>query len=222
MPVPLEIQDRLTAKVIWANKHIENLNTACDALIKSYPDRIERKHDPNTREFVFRLRQLPPIPVEISLMTGDVLGNLRSALDHTAKYLYSGPPKRKIYFPIRETATEYQSPETTREIQYLGKPLKDFLDGIKPYKGGNDHLWKLRELNNIDKHRLLLTTSTAHYARSQTRIEAEKEREDWARIHPANPFPLPEGARRTIHATGPIKALKAGDEIPETSRYGSE
>ena len=31
------------------------------------------------------------------------------------------------------------------------------IDAIKPYKDGKDVLWRLNELNNIDKHRLILT-----------------------------------------------------------------
>jgi hypothetical protein len=221
MPVSTGVLEKLTAKVVWAYKHIDDLDSACDAFIKTYPDRIERQHDTQTREFVFRMRQPPPMKVDISLMVGDALGNLRSALDHTANHLYSGPipSKKRIYFPIFETAPQYQAAVLAGEIQHFGKPLEDFLDGIKPYKGGNDLFWKLRELNNRDKHRLLLPTASAHYARSQTRIEAEKEREDWARIHPGKPFPLSEGARRMINVANPIKALKAGDEflrVPDT------
>jgi hypothetical protein len=31
---------------------------------------------------------------------------------------------------------------------------------LKPYKGGNDQLWALYRLNNIEKHRLLLTVGS--------------------------------------------------------------
>jgi hypothetical protein len=31
------------------------------------------------------------------------------------------------------------------------------IDALKPYRGGNDVLWHLHELNNTDKHRLVLT-----------------------------------------------------------------
>ncbi len=31
------------------------------------------------------------------------------------------------------------------------------IDRLKPYKGGNEPLWKIHELNNIDKHRFLFT-----------------------------------------------------------------
>ena len=31
------------------------------------------------------------------------------------------------------------------------------IDRLKPYGGGNDFLWRLHGLNNIDRHRLLFT-----------------------------------------------------------------
>ena len=31
------------------------------------------------------------------------------------------------------------------------------IDALKPYKGGNDALWRIHELDNIDKHRALFT-----------------------------------------------------------------
>jgi hypothetical protein len=41
----------------------------------------------------------------------------------------------------------------------------DAIDATKPYKGGNDCLWRLNQLNNIDKHRLLITVGSvmAHF-----------------------------------------------------------
>src|SRR5438132_5583994 len=35
------------------------------------------------------------------------------------------------------------------------------IDALRPYKGGNDVLWQLHELNNVDKHRLILTVGSA-------------------------------------------------------------
>lgn len=34
------------------------------------------------------------------------------------------------------------------------------IDALKPYKGGNDPLWMLYRLNNIEKHRLLITVGS--------------------------------------------------------------
>jgi hypothetical protein len=35
------------------------------------------------------------------------------------------------------------------------------IDAVQPYGGGNDVLWHLHALNNIDKHRLILTVGSA-------------------------------------------------------------
>jgi hypothetical protein len=35
------------------------------------------------------------------------------------------------------------------------------IDAVQPYGGRNDVLWHLHELNNIDKHRLILTVGSA-------------------------------------------------------------
>jgi hypothetical protein len=36
------------------------------------------------------------------------------------------------------------------------------IEATKPYKGGYDNLWILHELNNIDKHRLLITAAATN------------------------------------------------------------
>ena len=36
------------------------------------------------------------------------------------------------------------------------------IDAARPYKGGNQALWSIHELNNIDKHRSLFTVAQDH------------------------------------------------------------
>ncbi len=43
----------------------------------------------------------------------------------------------------------------------MPKAAVDAIDATKPYKGGDDRLWRLHRLNNIDKHRLLITVGAA-------------------------------------------------------------
>ena len=50
----------------------------------------------------------------------------------------------------------------------MRKDAVDAIDAIKPYKGGNDTLWRLHGLNNIDKHRLLITVGLAYRFQSVT------------------------------------------------------
>lgn len=42
----------------------------------------------------------------------------------------------------------------------MRKDAKDAIDAVKPYKGGDDTLWRLHELNRIDKHRLLIAAGS--------------------------------------------------------------
>jgi hypothetical protein len=43
----------------------------------------------------------------------------------------------------------------------MTKSAIDKIDSLTPYKGGNEVLWQINELNNIDKHRILLLTGSA-------------------------------------------------------------
>jgi hypothetical protein len=60
-------------------------------------------------------------------------------------------------FPIFEDAAKYQA-EAPRKVKgIMSQAAKEAIDACAPYKGGNDALWRLHRLNNIDKHRLLVT-----------------------------------------------------------------
>src|SRR3990172_3595613 len=104
-------------------------------------------------------------PPDIARIGGDVIQNLRSALDHLAYQLVlvgTGKPGPffHVYFPIFDSAPEYKAGKT-RQIKGMRQEAIDAIDGIKPYKGGNDTLWQLHSLNRIDKHRLILTAGSA-------------------------------------------------------------
>ena len=94
-------------------------------------------------------------------MAGDIIQNLRSSLDHLAYGLViasGGKPTTSTMFPISEhvPATPEEEASFGRKVKGMRKEAVDLIRSIKPYKGGNDALWRLHRLNNIDKHRLLL------------------------------------------------------------------
>jgi hypothetical protein len=97
----------------------------------------------------------------------DVIQNLMSALDHLAYQIVcvgtgDAPPKpRRIYFPIADSAAEYDAVKV-RRLQGARPRAIEAIDALKPYKGGNDLLWTLPSLNNLEKHRLLLTVGSAY------------------------------------------------------------
>ncbi len=203
-------------KIVRAHKHIYDLQLICDDFAnKVKPYRTVRESDPQTGQVSYRVVSVDSPPYHVGLIAGDAINNIRSALDHLAVWIIDnhttvGP--LKVYFPIHKSAPDYQSSEFRRIIQSTGKDLEKILDSVKPYKGGNDPLWLVKELSNIDKHNLLVGITSINTSRTETKSEWEKSRQDWPREHSGQLFPFSENARRFINPSGgPLTPLKAGD-----------
>src|SRR5258706_2071780 len=79
----------ICAKVEWAKKHIREIERQAQIFIESKPYEVITKPDPNVpngiKYFIESVRSKPSI--EIALLAGDALHNIRSALDHLAYQL---------------------------------------------------------------------------------------------------------------------------------------
>lgn len=108
----------------------------------------------------FSLRPFRVLSFTAICMAGDTVQNLRSALDHLANQLVwvgsGGSPSRRVEFPIAKDSMTYEREKATKVKGMCPKAIKA-IDDLKPYKDGNAALWKIHELNNIDKHRTLFT-----------------------------------------------------------------
>jgi hypothetical protein len=148
-------------KVERANKHIADLDRACFAFFDDYRVSAQHYAEPGTHKV--RLVDDISVPDDIALLAGDAIHNLRSALDHLAwqLVLVSGnSPTRQTGFPIFQTPEEYER-ESGRKVKGMREEIKKAIRLCNPYKGGNDGLWALHELNNFDKHRLLFVVVSA-------------------------------------------------------------
>jgi hypothetical protein len=115
-----------------------------------------------------KFQRVPTLSIDTVTTAGDVVHNFRSALDHLAQQLVlvgmeCAPvipltPKelKLIEFPIAETAEKYESDKAAK-IQRMLPEAIEAIDAQKPYKGGNDNLWRIHQLDIIDKHRALFT-----------------------------------------------------------------
>src|ERR1700761_2739764 len=106
--MPTKVSE-LLVQVDRAAKHLADLNSARALFMVSHPWDIDHKDNPQTGERTFHLVVKKPVPIELSALMGDVLQNLRSALDHLAWHLVQSSlvtPKARdkdIYFPIFPT-----------------------------------------------------------------------------------------------------------------------
>jgi hypothetical protein len=165
MPIVDERLKHVTLKVKRANEHVAALERELRAFLESGPYRVGAKHDPKTRKLIYYVTAAESVPDCLPLIAGDAIQNLMSALDHLAYQLVcndtgDAPPNPNwIYFPIADDAAKYETKKRGK-IEGASQKTFDAIDALKPYKGGNDLLWVLYRLNNIEKHRLLLAVGS--------------------------------------------------------------
>jgi hypothetical protein len=104
------------------------------------------------------------VPEELGGVIGDVLHNARATLDliiWQAVLANGGTPGKPTCFPMAKDASSYQK---TRTAALAGASADVFtlVDGLQPYPGGNDTLWRLHSLDILDKHRVLVPVGVAH------------------------------------------------------------
>jgi hypothetical protein len=87
-------------------------------------------------------------------IAGDVIHNLRSALDYLAQQLIAvgmecapiiplTPEElRRIEFPIAETFEKYEA-EKARKVKRMLPEALQAIDALKPYRAGNGALWRI-------------------------------------------------------------------------------
>src|ERR1700735_2054507 len=114
---------RVRAKVERAKPHIVDLNLRLKDFLDSKPYVVGAQRDPQMRRPVYYLAAVREVPPVIRLLAGDIIQNLRSALDHLAFQLYmlgpggvaSGAGSR-TYFPIADDAAKYKM-EAPRKVK---------------------------------------------------------------------------------------------------------
>jgi hypothetical protein len=148
------------SKLKWADEHFAKLNETLKAFYSS-AYQVMVQDDPKTGRRTYDMVIKRELPDSVPFLIGDVVHNLRSALDHVAYEIVkrSGrPPSQGLVFPIKDTRKEVID-AIKSEIQVAaGSELVTLIvDRIQPHEGGNGHaLWVLHRLDCIDKHRELL------------------------------------------------------------------
>lgn len=162
-------------KIDRAKKHLSDLESVLRDHIRSDPYRLvcEYKRAPEIKSdyvdlppppmaYHYRIETLSPLPDEVSLVFGDVVHNLRVALDLMAYDLIvqNGGSEKFTGFPFHEEAWNLKDALEKGPISVVPKEIKDLLwSDIQPYRSGKgDSLWHMNRLDIIDKHRLLLAT----------------------------------------------------------------
>jgi hypothetical protein len=161
-------------KLEWAGQYIGQLQTIRQAWLDSGVYRIVEETD-SEGYTIHRAKISGPFPPGFALLAGDVVHNLRSALDHLALALAAAnlrpdpvpaEVERDSEFPVLPYMTDRGKLGSDIFGDISGRKLKDahpeavrIIEGIQPYHRGPDSasppLWLIHELDRIDKHRRL-------------------------------------------------------------------
>ncbi|RWN24372.1 hypothetical protein [Mesorhizobium sp.] len=145
-------------KIERAKRHVSDFETAMKAFFESGPYELVADIDPKTGEEVFRVRVHQCVPDEFSIITGDIVHNLRSALDQMICGLVRANRKQVSGgngFPIMGSAKRLEE-AAVGKLKNISVKADRFIRRLKPYKGGNNALWMLAELDNMDKHNAIV------------------------------------------------------------------
>lgn len=148
-------------KIERAKKHINDLNAEIERYIAKSPFELwsRFKKKPSEREIF--VKQNERIPDEIPLILGDAIHNLKSALDILAWRMVGdkAPNPKRVLFPFADTEEGLKGSIGNRQTALAGEQVVRAIKELKPYKGGNQHLYGVQTLDTSDKHHFIITTA---------------------------------------------------------------
>ena len=109
--------------------------------------------------YVLKVKTGPDeLPIEASLMLGDIIHNIRTAYDHMV--ISRTQMVGEIAFPIAKTLSDLIL--SNKNYLEIKNKFPDFADCIvrdfEPFQGGRLLIWEITQLDNLDKHNLLIPT----------------------------------------------------------------
>jgi hypothetical protein len=170
------------AKITRAKDNLHKLELEFQQFSNSKPYKIKQEHDLNTDEFILVYYPVGDVPADWSVIIGEILFNLRSALDlavHELTVREQGTPLKLTEFPIFDDKNEFFKLDKKGlpargsglyKIRGLKQKTVDCIEALQPYNTRETDkepiISLLHEMNIIDKHReLLLCRQMAHGAK---------------------------------------------------------
>jgi len=208
----LDALNDIRSKVQRAEKNIFDFRREVERFKATKPYELVRQPELQAGKIVYDVVKADHVWPSIPAIVGDVLQNLRTALDYMACCLV--PNCRigiaKIYFPILDSAPTTEQLESAFDGKVKGadRDVINKIAALKPYQGGDDVLWRLHRLNIIDKHRLLVAVQS-HMSRfdfgGPVVIDPDgfpdvAQTLDNTLVSVAGGFPLEKGSQITIDA----------------------
>jgi hypothetical protein len=228
--------DGCIAKVDRADKHLQELVARVGPWAEDVPHEFRGEINPVAGNYAAYLVVRKAPPIEWSIIVGDVVHNLRSALDHIACMLVP-KPTRATAFPIFHDREDFDCGVRLAAARNRRGPLTglspesaafQFIEQTQPYRGPHgpeSHpLFALRELSNEDKHRTVLGLAVGIPIDSDPKVRIVSERD----VELSNPWvqtarPFQDGAQvmgADAKITGPDPQVEVEVDFPFGIAFG--
>ena len=163
---PAAVEPPLSRVALKYNRADEQFK-ALHKEVRAWDDRnrdtvfAERNADRTEYALKLKMSEFPDLK-RWALVAGEILFNLRCVLDHLVYALAveesgANPPQyaKKLAFPITDSHDALMDEIGKKRLYGLSTQAVNLIASAQPYPGGNRILAVLRDLNNIDKHRML-------------------------------------------------------------------
>lgn len=154
------------AKLNRARQHRDELGTAVRSWLDLTPYVIDAAVDDRTSWVTMRLRVVHAPPIQFGLIFGDMISNLRAALDHLVWQLVlvnKAQPRKGTCFPIVTHERDWD--RASRALSGVADRWVKKMRAVQPYHDSTkapDHpLAALDDVNNVNKHRVISPSATA-------------------------------------------------------------
>ena len=165
----MSVPEGISCKLRRANKQLESLDKCVKRFLEADPQpyRILPEDDPDTRERIYWLEIVVPPPLIWSVIAGEIIHDLRTALDHLAYALCLAhapgkDPPRSTEFPIFWDEDRFDNVKPGGgyfKIRGMSWEMQSAIRDFQPHQRGDaaktQPLWVLQDMSNIDKHRHL-------------------------------------------------------------------
>lgn len=231
MSEPLKSSDHRLAAVVGkynrSSEQFDQLLAEMDAFFNKEPKPHASlgEFDAEKGEWIEHFQILEEPPVRFGVILGDVIHNLRSALDHLiwqVTLLDGGTPDRNTQFPIIAEGQHEFDTEAKRRIPDLSPEHRAVVQKVQPYHAGDEArrhpLAVLGCFSNIDKHRLVHPTnsaSIASIANAKAALDRLVESFQGDNPSPVESFWLIKDGQRLEHGTPWFRIkFRPGEEPP--------
>ncbi|MGO8865519.1 MAG: hypothetical protein ACLQME_03355 [Alphaproteobacteria bacterium] len=181
------------AAVDWPVSHFPSLKQRFESWIDHNVEVRIKNPDPQSPYDVIVAVEKEALPLAFNVEVGAYINCIRTSLDILATALahrYHIPNPNKTYFPIVASAKVFSGGKYKGHefVEGLPAPERHLVESLQPYKGGNDPLWTLHDLDIKRKHQRLLTVESHPATIAVTGIGIERDfippgRGEWHRTN---------------------------------------